>query len=110
MSICNVSKHWITRIKLDHLSTLLALPTSRPLSQVRSLRLLPLLSVGEEVWATAFEHVSAAIKLYPKLGRRAFNADDQQKAIQQFAGATEIAASCALNACQDPKGIREPGG
>jgi hypothetical protein len=85
-----------------HLSTLLALPISRPLSRVRSLRILALFSIQEEDWATAFKHLSAAIELYPRISPRAFKADDQQKTIQELSGVTEIAASCALNAGQDP--------
>lgn len=85
-----------------HLSTLLALPTSRPITRVRSLRLLASISLKEQHWATVFQHLSAAIELFPKISPRAFNADDQQRTIRDLSGVAELAASCALSAGQDP--------
>jgi CHAT domain-containing protein len=60
------------------------------------------LSIHEQDWTNAFEHLSAAIELYPKISPRAFTADEQQRTIRDLYGVAQIAASCALNADQDP--------
>jgi CHAT domain-containing protein len=85
----------------------LASPVSRPVAKVRARRLLASMSIEEKDWNTAFMHLSAAIELYPKISSRAFNSEDQQKTMQELAGVAQTAASCGLNAGQDPEKVLE---
>lgn len=75
-----------------------ALPAVSPTGKVRSLRYLAALSMGEGMWGIAFEHLAAAIELYPRISPRAFTAEAQQRAIRDLYGVAQIAASCALSA------------
>ena len=87
----------------EYLSALLELPIVRPLSQVKALDLLARLSINKKDWSTAYEHLSAAIKLFPMLSPRAFTTDAQQHTIEALSGIPEMAACCALFIGKNPE-------
>jgi tetratricopeptide (TPR) repeat protein len=91
----------------DQMSKLLSLSISRPMARVRALRLLAFVDIREQSWKSAFDHLSAAIVLYPKISPRAFSIKDQQDSVRELAGVVQICASCGLNAGCDPGQVLE---
>jgi hypothetical protein len=85
------------RLKV-YVSQLLSNPRSTPYHQFDALKVCGMVGIFNKDWATAFDSLSAAIRLFPKISLRVLNRDEQHQILAGFSGLAALAASSALNA------------